>query len=586
MNATTLNDHQRTRLFSGICMALIPTGASFALIAAIIPQLKTEFILTNTQVGAIAGAALWGMAISLLLIGPLLEGFGMKKATWAAFLGHLLGVTVMISAVAFRDNPEVGFWVLMLGAVLFAAGNGMIEVAGNPLTAALYPENKAHKLNVFHAFFPLAIMAGSLIAIFLRGFGTDTFIGHWTFYLGLIYLPIIFYGFLVLPQKFPKTETAEAGFPVKEMFRFTLTHPLMYMLLAVMAIAIALELGIKRWIPAIFEGIGMQGLLMMTWISFIMMALRFFSGPILKRVSPPALLATASFSTCLGIFLFGIADTNTIAFLAATFFGMGVAFFFPTIVGLVAERLPQTGSLGIVLTCGIGLLSAGTLGNMGVGALGDRQLAGYLNDERRVVTEAVLETVRDTFPAHAARAAASENPVDEFGHTEADAQRAQSAAEGALARIAAEDKISGTASPQALRATGGTVHGLDNRLIRAEGVDPAALSGEEREQFFVDIKARARGVIESGDPDAARAFAGQSANHAAFISGQILGPAEGSAGQRAYRQLTWVPLIMVAFFGWMFMSDRRKGGYKAVRLETVADKVTLPLDKHNPNEDS
>lgn len=585
MTSTSLDSTQRTRLFSGICMALIPTGASFALIAAIIPQLKAEFILTNTQVGAIAGAALWGMAISLLLIGPLLEGFGMKKATWAAFLGHLLGVTVMISAVAFRENPEVGFWVLMLGAVLFAAGNGMIEVAGNPLTAALYPDNKAHKLNIFHAFFPLAIMAGSLIALFLRGFGTDTFIGHWTFYLGLVYIPIIFYGILVLPQRFPKTETAEAGFPVKEMFRFTLTHPLMYMLLAVMAIAIALELGIKRWIPAIFEGIGMQGLLMMTWISFIMMALRFFSGPILKRVSPPALLATASFSTCLGIFLFGIADSNTVAFLAATFFGMGVAFFFPTIVGLVAERLPQTGSLGIVLTCGIGLLSAGTLGNMGVGALGDRQLAGYLNDERQAVTVAVLETVRDTFPSHAANAAASANAIDEFGQTEADALRARDAAEGALARFTDEGKISGTSAPQALRATGGSVYGLDNRLLRAAGQDPAQLDDDGREQAMNAIRAEAQQAIESGNAATVGAFAGQSASHAAFISTQILAPAEGSAGQRAYRQLTWVPLIMVVFFGWMFMSDRRKGGYKAVRLETVADKVTLPFDKHDPNKD-
>jgi fucose permease len=567
MNANTLDNQQRTRLFTGICMALIPTGASFALIAAIIPQLKTEFILTNTQVGAIAGAAIWGMAISLLVNGPLLEGFGMKKATWAAFLGHILGITVMISAVAFRDNPETGFWVLMIGAALFAGGNGMIEVAGNPLTAALYPENKAHKLNIFHAFFPLAIMVGSFIAMFLGTLSTQSFFGHWTFYLGLIYIPILFYGVLVLPQRFPKTEGAEAGWPIAAMFRFTLTHPLMYLLLLIMAIAIGLELGISRWIPAIYDAVGIEGLLMLSWISLIMMGLRFFSGPILKRVSPPALLTFAALFTCIGIFLFGVAQGNVTAFFAATFFGMGVAFYFPTIVGLVAERLPQTGSLGIVLTCGIGLLSAGTLGNMGVGALGDRQLANYLNEERQVVTVSLLETIRDTFPAHAAAAAASENPVEELGFTEADASRAMQAAEAALANIGTDTRISGTAAPQALRATGGAVLNLGGRL-------PA------------DAAEGATAAIAAADPAVVSAFASQSIYHAAHLSNAIMGPAEGFAGQRALKQLAWVPLIMVAFFGWMFMSDRRKGGYKAVRLETVADKVTMPLDKHNPNEDS
>ena len=41
--------------------------------------LKQEFILTNYQVGLIGGAALWGMAISLLVLGPMLEAFGLKN---------------------------------------------------------------------------------------------------------------------------------------------------------------------------------------------------------------------------------------------------------------------------------------------------------------------------------------------------------------------------------------------------------------------------------------------------------------------------------------------------------------------------
>ena len=69
----------RARLFSGICLALIPTGASFAIVSNILGSLKQDFILTNYQVGLIGGAALWGMAISLLVLGPMLEAFGLKN---------------------------------------------------------------------------------------------------------------------------------------------------------------------------------------------------------------------------------------------------------------------------------------------------------------------------------------------------------------------------------------------------------------------------------------------------------------------------------------------------------------------------
>src|SRR5687768_18199990 len=111
----------RSRLFFGTCLALIPTGASFALVSNILVPLKQEFILTNFEVGLIGGAALWGMAISLLVIGPMLEGFGLKNGTRMAFAGHLVGITVMIAAVTRAGDPSA-FWILMAGAAILAMG--------------------------------------------------------------------------------------------------------------------------------------------------------------------------------------------------------------------------------------------------------------------------------------------------------------------------------------------------------------------------------------------------------------------------------------------------------------------------------
>ena len=126
----------RSRRFAGGGLALVPTGASFALVSNILIPLKEEFILTNYQVGLIGGAALWGMAISLLVLGPMLEGYGLKNGARMAFAFHLVGITLLIAASGLVGSPSA-FWVLMTGAAVLAVGNGMIEVTGNPLATAL-----------------------------------------------------------------------------------------------------------------------------------------------------------------------------------------------------------------------------------------------------------------------------------------------------------------------------------------------------------------------------------------------------------------------------------------------------------------
>jgi len=198
-------ENDRDRLFLGICMALLPTAFSFILVSNILNQLKTEFILTNANVGYIGGAALWGMSISLLTIGPFLEKIGLKKATIGAFLGHLSGVTLFLVGYFFAGHPSA-FWILFMGAIGMGFGNGMIEVAGNPLTAALYPDRKTTKLNHFHGFYMGGLVLGGLIGWGMSMIGTigSINVGHWTAQMAVVYIPILIYGWLLFPKKFPK----------------------------------------------------------------------------------------------------------------------------------------------------------------------------------------------------------------------------------------------------------------------------------------------------------------------------------------------------------------------------------------------
>jgi putative membrane-bound dehydrogenase-like protein len=500
-------DIHRSRLFFGICLALIPTGASFALMSNILTPLKQQFILTNYQVGLIAGAALWGMAISLLVAGPLLEAFGLKNGAILAFLGHVSGISLLLLAAGRVGDPSA-FWMLMSGAATLAAGNGMIEVTGNPLVAALYPEEKTKRLNWFHAFFPIGLVLGGLAGFALTSWGGK--FGAWPYQIGIIYLPILIYGVMVLPQKFPKTENAQMGIPVGEMFRYTLTNPLFLLMLAMMAITTSMELGPMRWIPSVLQSGGIHGILVLVWISGWMVVLRALAGHAVEKLQPTGMLLLASILTGSGLFL--------LAFAAATVFAWGVAFFFPTMVGVVSEKMPKTGSLGIVLTAGVGLGMAGAVGVPLQGKLADR----YIAETIPASTTSLLQRVDQKFPEYITRAQATTD-LASLGYTQREVEDALAATKTALAGTVNSD-----ATANALRAIAGTAIPNEPLVVEAAG---------------------------------------------------ILTPAEAAGGQRAFRYIAPAALVLVVVFGAMFLADRRRGGYRAVKLEaaTAASLLLLVL---------
>ena len=509
----------RSRLFFGICTALIPTGASFAMVSNVLVQLKQQFILTNYQVGLIGGAALWGMALSLLIMGPLLEGVGLKNSARMAFAGHVAGVTLMIAAVTKVGDPSA-FWMLMAGAALLAAGNGMIEVSGNPLVAALYPTEKTKRLNWFHAFFPIGIMVGGLAGFALNTWGGP--LSYWPYQIGFIYIPVLIYGILVLPQRFPKTENAEVGIPVAEMFRYTFTKPLFFLMLAMMAITTSLELGPMRWIPSVLQSGGLHGILVLVWISGWMVVLRSLAGHFVERFQPTGMLLMASILVGSGLFLLSFASGTWSAFAAATVFAWGVAFFFPTMVGVVSEKMPRTGSLGIVLTAGVGLGMAGIVGVPLMGKLADGYLAESLPAAQ---TASVLQRADQALPAYIERAR-STTDLASLGYREREVADAHAAVRSALDEQQQSGSIQNDATANALRA------------IVATAIPNEPLVGE---------------------------------------ANAILQPAEAAGGQRSFRYVAPAALLLILVFGIMYARDRRLGGYRAVRLERVAAALLLAL---------
>jgi fucose permease len=443
----------KKKLFAGICLALLPTAFSFVLVSNVLQQLKTEFILSNAHVGVIGGAALWGMAIGLLTIGPFLEKIGFKNAARGAFVCHLAGVTLFLAAYPFAGEP-FAFWILFLGAVGFGLGNGLIEVTGNPLTTTLFPDNKVTKLNHFHAFFPGGMVFGGLLgwAMVQIGMLGSVNIGHWTVQISIVYIPVFIYGYLLLTENFPKTSLAEAGIPIREMFRYTFTHPLVWGLIFLKMISLGLEMGPSRWIPEVLQAAGVHGMLVFVWISGIMMILRFFAGPFVERLSPPGMLLGASIFTGIGLLLFSFIESGIVPLMiAATFFAVGITFYFPTMVGFMSERFPKAGSLGLILLMGMGFVGAG-ISNALMGEIADRYIPDALDEQQTVM---ILEEIEERFPVYVAQARAAGGDTErlmELGFTQADVETVLNLAQQSLSYYRANNEFHGKYTADTMRA--------------------------------------------------------------------------------------------------------------------------------------
>jgi len=334
---------QANKLFLASRIALIFTAMTFAFRASLEGVWGNEFHLTKAQVGWIFSPAFYGFTLAMIFGGPLCDVLGMKKLLGLAFIGHIAGVIVYLMA----GNATM----LFIGTLCTGIGNGMVEAACNPLTVTLYPNNKTTMLNRFHVWFPGGLALGGIIAYILM----DTLHLGWHVLIGVLFIPAIIYGWMFWSLEFPKTERVTSGVSTRDMFVSCLS-PLFLVMLACMFLTAATELGTNQWIVALLNGAGVSGILVLVFINGIMALGRSFAGPVVHRLNPNGMLIFSAIFATIGLILLSNASGYA-AFGAALVFAAGICFFWPTMLGFVAEYLPKTGALGLSLMGGAGMFS-------------------------------------------------------------------------------------------------------------------------------------------------------------------------------------------------------------------------------------
>jgi len=339
----------RTALFRASCLSLLVTSLSFGIRAGLLNKFGTEFHLDKAALGSITATAFYGFPIAVVIGGFIVDIIGMKRLLVVAFLFHLAGILLTIFAT--------GFWTLYVSTLLIGLANGTVEAACNPLVTALYTENKTTKLNHFHLWFPGGIVIGTLIVLvfdnLLKGHLADKLI--WQIEVGVMLIPTIIYGYLFSKLDFPVTERVSSGVSTGGMYR-ALWNPLfIFMFICMFGTAIT-ELFTGQWIDVLLKNVTQNAILILTLDTGVMVVGRAFAKPVLKLVSPQVLLLISTILAATGIYLLSTL-TGDLVFLAAIIFGMGVCYFWPTMLGFVNTNIPKTGAIGLNLMGGAGMFA-------------------------------------------------------------------------------------------------------------------------------------------------------------------------------------------------------------------------------------
>ena len=328
-------------LFTAALSFSIRTGASGAIKAALLDPVVP--LHSGEMIAAALGYSFLGFALSLLVISPLLDVIGAKRAILLASGCYIAGpLLILLSPNA--GEPGSVYRLLTIGMVVSGIGWGASEASINPVVAALYPTEKTGKLNALHAWWPAGIVIGGLASLL---FFKQLELG-WQALIGLIPISGVVFGLWALTQQFPKTESTAMGVPFREMIAEPFRRPSFWIFPAIMFLTASAELAPGSWVDvALTQTVGMPGIIVLVYVSAIMFVMRHFAGALEHRLGDMGLLCLCTIPAAIGLYALSLAYSPVTALLAATAWAFGVCFMWPTMLAAAARRYPRSGPWGI-----------------------------------------------------------------------------------------------------------------------------------------------------------------------------------------------------------------------------------------------
>jgi MFS family permease len=366
------------RLFVASCISLVTTSMVFATRGAITGPMTEQFHLTNEQIGLVYGPAFWGFTIAIFICGLLVDLVGMRLVHVLSSLGYLAGLALVLLAPGPDIAPGIavtnifahpGTVMLFAGFLVMGLSQGLVEGVINPLVATLYKDQKSKMLNVLHAWWPGGMIIGGLLCVALERVNAP-----WQLKLGMLAVPSLAALAMALSTAYPQTERVQSNVSNAEMGR-EVFRPLFLLLLFTMLLTASTELGPDQWFGKVMgdiTGWKSDGILFLCYTAGLMFVLRYFFSGVVHRFSPFAVLTVCAVLAGVGLYWLGSLPlpetgaqasgaTVAMAFVAATVFGVGKTYFWPTMLGITSEQFPRGGALLMNLMGGAGMLASAVI---------------------------------------------------------------------------------------------------------------------------------------------------------------------------------------------------------------------------------
>ena len=235
-----------------------------------------------------------------------------------------------------------------------------------------------------------------------------------------------------------------------------------------------------------------------------MAVMRYFAGPIGRRLAPTGILLCSAVLSGLGLFWLSYAETLAMAIAAGTVFALGISYFWPTMIGVTSERVPKGGALALAMMGATGMVVVGLVTAPLMGRVADSHLNEKLPVEE---TLACLERVVEDYPTAKGRAESQSSE---------DIRRAVDNARNVL--------------------------------------DVAGRTGALPD---IDTANALRSAITAAPKSAA-----------ADSAKELLGPAENYGGRISFRRVALLSILLTLIFGILYLRDRARGGYRAEKLSS------------------
>jgi MFS family permease len=475
-------------MFWGCFIALITTSMAFITRAVLVGTTWPEqFGLDAVQSQQLFGAGIWPFAISIILFSLFIDKIGYRFSmffSYACYVGFGIMAlwayntvnTVGLEGAALADAQSRAYWILYAGSIILALGNGTVEAFINPIVATLFSKEKTKWLNILHAGWPGGLVLGGLAMI---AFATQV-ADDWRVIIYLLAIPATVYLVMMARAEYPVNERVASGTTYREMlaefgvlgaalasflmvaqlgdvFGWSIWvtvvivavlvgaygaycksygRPLIFFLCLIMMPLATTELGTDGAITGLMAEPMMAMDYNPTWVlvytSLIMMILRFYVGKVVKLFGPLGLLAVCSGLAVVGLYMLSTVGAMFAIFAAATLYGIGKTYFWPTMLGVVAEQSPKGGALTLNAIAGIGMLTVGVIGGPLIGYMQEMSAQKKLENEMPGVYAEVSVTNRYVLGEYTAVSGAKVRELPNAGEVE---QVVSSARQGALANV-------------------------------------------------------------------------------------------------------------------------------------------------------